>query len=133
VLHQSRCQTTTNLKKTFLAYPFWLCEMDIAIVGDKYLATVFRLIGIETVEAENENAAATKVEQLVEKGGCKVLFLSERVALRLKELRERFLKERRFYPVFVIIPDFEGSVGERKRELQEFVNTSMGVKLKVGA
>jgi vacuolar-type H+-ATPase subunit F/Vma7 len=66
-------------------------------------------------------------------GNCRILFVSERVALRLQELRQRMLKERTFYPVFVIIPDFDGPIGKRKEELQEAVNRSMGVKLKVGA
>lgn len=68
--------------------------------GNSYLAAAFRLIGIETVEAESENSAVAKVEQLVEKGECKILFLSERVALKLKELRERLLKDGGFYPDF---------------------------------
>ncbi len=107
--------------------------MDLAIVGEPYLISLFRLLGIETVEAENQDAAVNKVQEIVEKGNCRVLFVSERVSTRLKNLREQLLRERRFYPIFVVIPDFEGPLGQRSEELHEFVNRSMGVKLKVGA
>jgi len=106
--------------------------MDIVVVGDRYFSSLFRMVGIDVVEAEDEDSVVAKVQKIVNEEGAKVLFISERVALRLKELRERLLKERRFYPVFVIIPDFEGVVGSRKEELLEFVNKSMGVQLKVG-
>jgi vacuolar-type H+-ATPase subunit F/Vma7 len=105
--------------------------MDIVVVGDRYLTSLFRLVGIETAEAEDEDSAVANVEKLVDEGNTKILFISERVALRLKELREKLLKDRKFYPVFVIIPDFAGSLGKRKEELHEFVDKSMGVKLKV--
>jgi len=102
------------------------------MVGDKYLTSLFRIVGIDVVEAEDEDSAVAKVQKIVNEESAKILFISERVALRLKELREKLLKERKFYPVFVIIPDFDGVLGTRKEELLEFVNKSMGVQLKVG-
>jgi vacuolar-type H+-ATPase subunit F/Vma7 len=106
--------------------------MDIVMVGDRYLTSLFRMVGIDVVEAEDEDSAVAKVQKIVDEESPKILFITEKVALRLKELREELLKEKRFYPVFVIIPDFEGTLGKRKEELREFVNKSMGVKLKVG-
>ncbi len=106
--------------------------MDVAVIGEKYFVGLFRLMGIETLEADTEDLAADKAEDLIEKGNCKILFVTERLAARLKELRERLLSERRFYPIFVVIPDFEGPLGQRKKELEESINKSMGVKLKVG-
>ncbi|HKZ94165.1 MAG TPA: V-type ATP synthase subunit F [Candidatus Bathyarchaeia archaeon] len=41
--------------------------MDMVMVGDKYLLSGFRLIGVETIEADDE-AAAKKVEELVYEG-----------------------------------------------------------------
>ena len=106
--------------------------MDAVIVGDKYLVSVFQLIGIEAVEAENEDLAVTKAEELADEGKCKLLIVTEKVALRLKNLREKLLKEKKFYPVLVGIPDFDGPLGERKEELSRLINKSLGIKLKMG-
>ena len=106
--------------------------MDVAIVGDRYLVTLFRMLGIETVEVEDPGLALGKVKQLVEAGDFKVLLITERVASKLRSFRETLVKERRSYPVFLIIPDFEGVLGERKEELSQLVNRSVGVKLKTG-
>lgn len=50
--------------------------MEIAVVGDRYLVSLFRMIGIDAVEAQNEDSAVAKVEELVEGGNCKVLFVT---------------------------------------------------------
>jgi len=105
-----------------------LC-VDMVIVGDKYLVSGFRLVGIETIEVANDDLAAKKVESLVLEGKCKILFITEKVALKLKSLREDLIKTKRYYPVFVIIPDLEGSLHERIRELHQLVNQAVGVKL----
>ncbi len=106
--------------------------MDIAIIGDKYLSSVFRLAGIEALEVEDEDSAVEKAEEVVEEGKYKILILTEKTAKRLSELREKLLVQKRFYPIFVIIPDFGGTLGERKKELTQLVNKSIGIKLKVG-
>lgn len=102
------------------------------MIGDRYLASLFRLVGIYAIEAANEDAAVAKAKELVEGGECKALFISERVAVRLKALRESLLTERKSFPIFVIVPDFEGALGERKKELTQLVNKSIGVRLKTG-
>jgi vacuolar-type H+-ATPase subunit F/Vma7 len=105
--------------------------MDAVVVGDKYLVDVFRLIGIEAVEAENEDLAVARVNELADEGKCKLLIVTEKVAMRLRNLREELNKEKKFYPVLVIIPDFDGPLGERKKELNRLVNRSLGLKLKM--
>jgi vacuolar-type H+-ATPase subunit F/Vma7 len=105
--------------------------MDIVVIGDKYLSSVFRLAGIEALEVEDEDLAVEKAEELVEEGKCKILLVTERIAMRLGEFREKLLIQKKFYPVFVIIPDFAGTLGERRKELTQLVNKSIGVKLKV--
>jgi vacuolar-type H+-ATPase subunit F/Vma7 len=106
--------------------------MDIVMIGDKYLSSVFRLAGVEALEVEDEGSAVEKAEELVEEGKCKILIVTEKIALQLGELREKLLIQKKFYPVFVIVPDFGGTLGERKKELTQLVNKSIGVKLKVG-
>ncbi len=103
------------------------------MIGDRYLSTVFRLAGIEALEVDNEGSASEKVQELVKEGRYKVLILTERTAMRVKELRGKLLLQKKFYPIFVIVPDFDGTMGERKKELAQLVNRSIGIKLKVGA
>lgn len=118
-----------TLRKCVKPYASWSYPVEMMIVGDKYLTTLFRLIGIETVEAENDDSAVAKAESIVEGGKCQVLLVSERIAMRLKSLREDLLKEGKLYPILVIIPDFEGTLEERKKELSELVNKSIGMQL----
>ena len=106
--------------------------MDVAIVGERYLATLFRVAGIHAVAAANEDAAVAEAKSIIEAGQCKILFITERVASRLRSLRESLVTERKPFPVFVVIPDFEGVLGERKKELTELINRSLGVKLETG-
>ena len=103
--------------------------MDMVMIGDKYLAGGFRLIGINTIEVSNDDLAAKKVQELAFEGRFKIIFITEKVALKLRNLREDLIKTRRFYPVFVIIPDLEGALNERIRELRQLVNQAVGVKL----
>jgi len=99
------------------------------MIGDKYLVSGFRLIGVDTIEVASDDLAAKKVEELVFEGKCKIIFVTEKVAVKLKTLREDLIKTRRFYPVFVIVPDFEGPLNERIKELHQLVNQAIGVKL----
>jgi vacuolar-type H+-ATPase subunit F/Vma7 len=106
--------------------------MEIVMVGDRYLASGIRLTGVDTIEATNDEDAAKKVGELVLEGTYKVILITERVSLKLKKLRDDLLKARRFYPVFVIIPDLEGPINERIKELHQLVNQAIGVKLELG-
>ena len=105
--------------------------MEIVMVGDKYLATGFRLIGIESNEVADDDAAARKVEDFVSEGKYEIVIITERVALKIKELRDSLLAAKKAYPVFLIIPDFEGPLHERIKELHQLVDQAIGVKLKL--
>jgi vacuolar-type H+-ATPase subunit F/Vma7 len=107
--------------------------MEMVMVGDKYLASGFRLIGIEASEAADDDAAAKKVEDIVSEGKYEIVIISERVALKTKTLRERLLVAKKPYPIFLIIPDFQGPLQERIKELHQLVDQAMGVKLKLEA
>jgi vacuolar-type H+-ATPase subunit F/Vma7 len=106
-------------------------HMEMVMVGDKYLATAFRLAGVETLETNNDDSAAKKVEEIVSRGDYKIVIITERVALKVKALRESLLKTRKPYPMFLIVPDFEGPLNERTEELYRLVNQATGVKLKL--
>jgi vacuolar-type H+-ATPase subunit F/Vma7 len=105
--------------------------MEMAMVGDKYLASGFRLIGMETFEVADGDAAAKKVEDIVSERKYEIVVISERVALKTKTLRDRLLMSKEPYPVFLIIPDFRSPLNERVKELHQLVDQAMGIKLKL--
>lgn len=107
-------------------------EGSIVVIGDKYLINSFRLIGIHAVEAVDDEAAANQAERIAPQKDCRLIIITEKVAKKLKSFRDGLLKTRRTYPLFLIIPDFEGSAHERTHELHELVNETIGVKLKTG-
>jgi len=104
--------------------------MTIIMIGDKYLATGFRLIGIDTIDAANDEAAAEKVQTIVSEGKHEIIIITERVASRVAALRQGLIKAKRPYPLFVIVPDFAGPTGERVGELRKLVNQATGIKFK---
>lgn len=104
--------------------------MEMVMVGDKYLASGFRLIGIETNEVTDDDAAAKKVGDIVSEGRYKIIIINERVALKTKALRDNLLMTKKPYPIFLIIPDFEGPLNERTKELHQLVDQAIGIKLK---
>jgi len=105
--------------------------MEMVIVGDKYLASGFRLIGIESNEVADDDAAARRVEDIVSEGKYEIVIISERVSIKIKTLRDNLLAAKKPYPIFLIIPDFEGPLHERIKELHQLVDQAIGVKLKL--
>lgn len=105
--------------------------MGIVMIGDKYLATAYRLAGVKTIEADTEDSAVKKVNEVVSEGDYKIVIISERVSLKTKALRQSLLKAKRLYPMFVIVPDFDGVLDERTKELHQLVSQAVGVKLKL--
>jgi vacuolar-type H+-ATPase subunit F/Vma7 len=106
--------------------------MGIVMIGDRYLISGFRLIGIEAVEASDDDTAARKVREIVLEGKHEIVAMTERVAVKVKDLRESLLKTRKAYPIFLIIPDFKGPLNERITELHRLVNQAAGINLKLG-
>lgn len=105
--------------------------MEMVMIGDKYLASGFRLIGIETNEVTDDDTAAKKVEDIVLEGKYEIVIISERVALKTKTLRDSLLAAKKPYPVFLIVPDFQGPLHERIKELHQLVDQAIGIKLKL--
>lgn len=103
--------------------------MEIVMIGDKYLASGFRLIGIETDEVADDDAASKRVESLALEGKYKIVIINERVALKTKALRDDLVAAKKPYPIFLIVPDFQGPLNERTKELHELVDKAIGIKL----
>jgi vacuolar-type H+-ATPase subunit F/Vma7 len=61
-----------------------------------------------------------------------ILIITERIAMKLKNLREDLLQTGKSSQIFVIVPDFEGPLNERANELRQLVNRAVGMNLKLG-
>lgn len=106
--------------------------MSIAAVGDKYFVTIFRLVGIKSFPVENSHEAERKIKEMIEKGNYKVILIPESLASKIKHIRMEVVRSGKPYPVFAIIPGFEGSSKERLNEIYQLINQAVGVKLKFG-
>ena len=73
-----------------------------------------------------------KLGEIVDSGSYKVIVLPESIAVKASKIREKVIKSGKYYPVFVIIPGFEGPLKERVNEIYQLINLAVGVKLKYG-
>jgi vacuolar-type H+-ATPase subunit F/Vma7 len=105
--------------------------MRAAIIADKYLSTGFRLAGVEPFPIENVQEAGAKLDEILKDEQYKVVVLPENVAHVLKEKRDEMVRKGKIFPVFVVVPDFEGSKRLREKELYEAVGRAIGAKLGV--
>ena len=103
--------------------------MSVVALGDEFFVTGYMLAGARGVVAADEAAARKKIEELIETGECKVVIMSEELAIKLKDDRERWRK--RAYPIFAILPGLEGARGKRLGELYSLVSLAVGAKLKL--
>jgi vacuolar-type H+-ATPase subunit F/Vma7 len=105
--------------------------MRAAIIADKYISTGFRLVGVEPFPIENVQEAGAMLDEILQDEKYKVVILPENVAYALKEKREEMVRKGIIFPVFVVVPDFEGSKRLREKELYEAVGRAIGTKLGV--
>jgi vacuolar-type H+-ATPase subunit F/Vma7 len=106
--------------------------LEVVMVGDKYLATCFRLAGVRTIITDSDDETIRRLTELVIDEKIEVVIVAERVAMKMKSLREEQLRTGKLSPIFVIVPDFEGPLDERTKELRQLVNRAVGMKLKLG-
>jgi vacuolar-type H+-ATPase subunit F/Vma7 len=100
------------------------------MICDKFLSAGFRLVGIDTIDAASEEEAAEKVKATISEGRHEIIVITERVASKVRTLRQGLIKAKKPYPLFVIVPDFNGPTHERSDELLKLVNQATGIKPK---
>ena len=103
--------------------------MSILAIGDEFFITNFRLVGVPGAMVKNEIEARDKIEEIIKERKCKIVVISESLAIKLKKDRERWREN--VYPIFAIVPGIEGPKGERLNELYSLVSQAVGVKLKL--
>ena len=106
--------------------------MSVVALGDNHFITALRLAGVDGRKVHDVHEAEQIIEELLREGRCKVLVVPEDLALKLRRKREELLRRQQIYPVFAIIPSFSGALGERVKEIHEFISQAVGVKLKLG-
>jgi vacuolar-type H+-ATPase subunit F/Vma7 len=105
---------------------------DIVLIGDRFLTSLFKFAGVDTIEEPNDELAAKEICDLVADEQYKIIMITENVAFKLTELRNNLLATHRLYPIFVIVPGLEQTFGERENQLKQLVSQSLGIKLKFG-
>jgi len=103
--------------------------LSVVALGDEFFVTGYMLAGARGMVVADDDAARKKIEELMETDECKVIIISEELAIRLKDDRERWRK--RAYPIFAIMPGLEGAKGKRLSELYSLVSLAVGAKLKL--
>jgi vacuolar-type H+-ATPase subunit F/Vma7 len=104
---------------------------NIAIIADKYLAASYKLVGVDAFPVKTPEEARVRLKEILGTGNHKIILLPEKLAYQLREDRMRSTEMAGVHPLFVIIPDFHGSSGERTRELYQIISKAVGAKLKL--
>lgn len=107
-------------------------EMSVVSIGDSYFVTSLRSVGVEGRVVSSGGEAEQVLELLAEGGKCKVLIVPESLAHALDPRRDELSRRGVVYPVFAVVPDLEGRVGERTNRLYRLVSQAVGAKLKLG-
>ena len=103
---------------------------SVAIIADKYLATGYRLAGVTSFPAETLTEARARLKEIVTNGNHKIIILPEKLAYQLSMEREELSEIGGVKPLYVIVPDFHGSTGERTKEIHQVISKAVGAKLK---
>ncbi len=104
----------------------------MVFVGDKYLATLLELIGVETYPVFTIIDAEKRVRELVADESVDVLIVPEDLYVELGSRHVKFKKEGTNRPVLVVMPPLTGSTGKRVEDLYNLVSQAVGVKLQLG-
>lgn len=95
----------------------------VAVVGDRESVLGFRALGLEVYTPENPEEARRVIDRLA-KEECAVIYLTERLAVQIKETVTRYDGE--LLPAIILIPDRDGSLGIGSRAIRERVEKAVG-------
>lgn len=104
----------------------------MVFIGDKYLASLMELIGVETHTVFTPIDAEKKVRSLVNQDDVDVLIVPENIYVELSARNVRFKKEGTNRPILMVIPPLSGATGKRVEDLYNLVSQAVGVKLQLG-
>lgn len=107
--------------------------MSVVALGDPYFVTALRVAGVEGRIVLTAKEAEYIVDVLIRERKCKVIILSEKLAILIERKRNELAKLGNYYPVFVVVPGLDGTIEEgRTRRLYQLISQAVGAKLKLG-
>ena len=104
--------------------------MNVAIIGDKYLANGYRLAGIKAIPIRDIEDAVRKFKETVLKKEYDMILIPEEYADRIKR-ESKLLESGKNQPIISIIPGLKGLTKGRTAALYDLVSQAIGTKLKV--
>lgn len=96
---------------------------DILVVGKRDSILGFKTIGLDTLFWDNLENSKPTLEQYV-KEGSKIIFVTENIFQEIQDLVEANFGK--LYPVFIPIPDIQGSQGIGYDNIRKLVIRALG-------
>jgi len=106
--------------------------LSVVALGEPYFVTSLRAAGVEGRVVQSAKEAEDAVELLATEGKCKVVLVSEGLAVKLERKRDELARRGEYYPVFAVIPGMAKGTEERTGRLYQLVSQAVGAKLKLG-
>ena len=101
-------------------------------LGEPYFVTSLRAAGVEGRVVQTIKEAEDAVDQLAGEGKCKVVIVSEGLAVKLDRKRDELARRGEYYPVFAVVPGMGKESEGRTGRLYQLVSQAVGAKLKLG-
>jgi len=99
----------------------------IKFIAPKYLISPLALLGIETYPAESESEAASQLLAIAQKKEPALIFITERLAMDLKDEIARLNKKPEIN--VVLIPDNQGTNNMAAEQINYLVKNSIGAEV----
>jgi len=99
----------------------------IKFIAPKYLISPLALLGIETYPAESEGEAAKQLEAISSKREPALIFITERLAVDLKDEITKLNKKPDIN--VVLIPDNQGTNNMAADQINRLVKNSIGAEV----
>jgi vacuolar-type H+-ATPase subunit F/Vma7 len=103
--------------------------MKMAAIGDRSFAALWRLIGVEALEANSDDEVRRSLEKVFRSGEYSALILPERFLDHVNDVRSELHVEEQIEPVVIFIP--EPGLGKRAADLRRRISLAMGIEVHV--
>ena len=100
--------------------------MHAFVIGDSQMATGFRLVGVESVEATSVTEARKALSNVLERSDVAIVLISEELASEMRDEIDK-LRLSRITPLIVAVPGSSGAVGETK--ISDLITKTLGVRV----
>lgn len=105
--------------------------MSVIAVGDPTFIAGFKAVGAEGAKAATPEEAHSIVSELVKSDKYALIILPDRYVDATADVRAKIMKEGRYTPIFLFLPDYTGIKGRRIEELKKSISLAVGARLKI--